>query len=348
MGWTDWTPSAMAAQVPMIVLSTGVGLFAARPVAARAQVTWAVSGRVVDSQSGAGLPNALVRLDGVGAMLSFDGGLFRFERVPSGVYPLHVEALGYEPFDVTVLVNDDSDVVVALEIRPVEVDGVTVTLRRIDFDGRIVDPRTGSSVADAQITSDQGHEKRSNLFGRFDLDDVFEGADLRLVIGAFGYLPLDTTFIPDHEERYPFGLSQDPVMTRMIDAYVTRLDDRGGDHLYKFRPALNREDLAQLRANTSLQRILESKYPLHLIRRIGCFFLDEREYRFTSDEERVSVLEGTFANDIERVELFDFPGEGRLVMARIYTRRYFMLHVGSPGELSRPSMIVTPGGVLCR
>jgi hypothetical protein len=281
-------------------------------------------------------------------VLSSDGGIFRFERVLSGDYPFHVEALGYKDFSATVAVNHDTVFVAPLEILPIELEGLSVTLGTLDFDGRVRDPRTDSYVFDAEVRSDQGHRKSTNLGGRFDLDDVFDGPPLRLMISGFRYLPLATTFVPDDEERYPFDLAPDPVMTRMIDAYVARLDVRAGERMYEYRPPLNRTDLARFPVNLSLRAAMERQYYPHIVRRIGCLMLDEREYIFHSEAERISVLEGTFANELERIELFEFPGEGRLFMARVYTRRFFQRHVGTSGELDTPSMISTPGGMLCR
>lgn len=320
----------------------------AQPHMAAGQTGWAVAGRVVDSETGGGLPNALVTLEGRGAVLSADGGIFRFERVPRGEYRLRAEVLGYEDFTVVLDVSHDTTLVVSLDLLPIALEGIEVELGTLDFDGRVRDPRTDSYVFDADVRSDQGHQESSSLSGRFDLDDVYDGPPLRLVIRAFRYLPLDTTFVPDDEDRYPFDLAPDPVMGRMIDAYVARLDDRAARRIYRYQPALNREDLAAFAGNATLRMVMETKYPPHIVRRIGCFILDEREYRFSSEAERISVWEGTFANEIERIELFEFPGYARLFMARVYTRWFFQRQVGNPEELDRPTMVATPGGIICR
>jgi hypothetical protein len=256
--------------------------------------------------------------------------------------------MGFRDFAATLDVHADTLLVVVLEMLPIALEGVTVRLRTLDFAGRVRDPDTDSWIPGAIVRTDQGHRESSNLFGRFDLDDVFDGPALRLVIQAFRFMPLDTTFIPDEEERYPFDMAPDPVMTRMIDNYVARLDDRAGKRIYEYQPALNREELAQFSANATLLQVMEREYSPHIVRGILCLFLDEQEYRFAFDEERVSVFEGTFANDLERIELLEFPGEGRYFMARVYTRRFFQRHVGVPHELAAPSLIVTWGGVFCR
>ena len=201
---------------------------------------------------------------------------------------------------------------------------------------------------DAEVRTDQGHVESTNLFGRFDLDDVLEGVPLQVTILGFRYLPLDTTFVPDHEERCPFYLTPDPLMTTIIDTYVARLDERAGIRMYEHQPALNRLDLARFSENTSLRSALEAHYPLHVLRRIGCFMVDEREYRFGSLAERTNVLEGTFVNELERVEVLEFPGFGRMFMLRINTRRFFQQNVGSEKELKAARMTSTPAGTICR
>jgi hypothetical protein len=320
------------------------------PHRAEAQTGWVVSGRVVDVRSGTELPNALVTLEGHGAVLSSSRGAFRFERVPSSTYTLRVELLGYQDFAERVVVRSDTLLVAALEILPIRLDSLRVRLRTIDFDGRVRDPLTNSWVPDAHVRSDQGHQETSNLFGRFDLDDVFEGARIRLLIQAFRYMPLDTTFVPDDRERYPFDMAPDPVMWRMIERYVTRLDDRAGEYIYEYQAALNRADLAEYASNVTLRDVIERAYSPHVMRGILCFFIDEQEYRFgaADDDYRISVLEGTFTNDLERIEILELPGEGRLLMVRAYTRQFFQRRVGVPHELATPQIIVTPGGIFCR
>lgn len=319
------------------------------PPAGASGQEFVVGGRVYDpAAANPGVQDARIILGGHGVTASNRDGTFVFRGVRRGEYRLRVEALGYEDLEITLTVRGDTTLALALRADPIELDSIDVVLGTIDFDGRVRDPRTDSWVYDAEVRSDQGHRESTNLFGRFDLDDVFDGPPLRLIIRGFGHLPLDTTFVPDDEERYPFDMAPDPVMTRMIDAYVARLDERAGERIYEYQPALNREDLAKFSANMSLRAVMERKYPPHIVRRIGCLFLDEREYRFGSEEERISVYEGTLANEIERIELLEFPGIDRLIMARVYTRPFFQRHVGSPGDLDKPSMISTPGGTLCR
>ncbi len=318
------------------------------PVPLVAQIGVSVSGRVLDADSDEGVQNARITLEGHGSRLSNSDGLFTFRDVSRGEYELLLDAFGYESLRLLLLVRADTMLTLSLNAAPIELDSIIVESRTIDFDGRVRDPRAPSYVSGANVWSDQGHDETSSLSGRFDLDDVYDGVLLRVLISSFSYLPLDTTFVPDDEARRVFNLVPDPIVARMIEAYTARLDDRAGEWAYEYQPPLGRQDLARFSTNTTLQRAMEAKYPLHIVRRIRCFMLDEREYVFNSDEERVSVLEGTFVGELERIELLEFPGIARLLMARVYTRLYYQRHVGTNQELRTPSMIDTPGGVFCR
>jgi hypothetical protein len=330
------------------LLVAALGTLAALPAGAQAQGL-VVGGRVYDPTSGnAGIQNASVTL-GQRATLTNVDGTFVFRGIAPGEHQVRVGALGYEDLQLDLTIVGDTTLTLPLKRRPIGLGGIDVVLGRIDFDGRVRDPRrTDTWVSGAVVTSDQGHDEVSNLFGRFDLDDVFDGPPLRLFVRAFRYLPVDTTFIPDDEERHSFDLVPDPVMDRIIGAYVAGLDERADRHIYnEYRMPLNRQDLAPLRPNTTLREVLERKYSLRQIRSIGCMFLDELEYRFMSEQHRNSVFDGTFANDIERIELLEFPEAGS--MLRVYTRYFFQSHVASTAELKAPLMVATPfGGVICR
>ena len=304
-----------------------------------------VSGRVYDAGSNGGVQNALVTLEEHGAVLSSARGTFSFSGVRPGDYTLRVEAFGYLALSRSLGVVGDTLLVLPLEVDPVQLDPLTVELEKIDFDGRVRDPGRDSNVLDAQVLSDQGHEDWTNVHGRFDLDDVFEHVPLRLAIRAFGYLPVDTTFVPDHEERYPFDLVPDPLMEKMIEVQVGRLEARAGDRSYEYQPAINRDDMSRFTGNGTLQTVMESRYPRHILRRIGCFFVDERH--IMDRQERTVLLQSIMANELQRVELLEFPGIGRLFMARVYTRAYFMRLIARNEPLPPPRMT---GGFLtvCR
>jgi len=313
------------------------------PVGVAAQAEFVVSGQLYDAGSNGSVQNAIVTLEGHGAVLSNGLGTFTFQNVPPGSYALNVRAFGYLDLNTSVTVVEDTNLSISLDPDPLLLDSITVEVTTFDFDGRVRDPARDTEVMDAEILSNQGHEEWSNLYGRFDLDDVFEHIPIRLAIRAFGYLPLDTTFVPDGEERYPFDLVEDEVMTRLIAVQAARLEERAPEHRYKHTPSLNRDDMARFMDNGTLQIVMEWTYPPVILRSVGCFIFDERE--IDDVRERRNLLENTPAKALERVELFEFPGGRRLVMVRVYTRDFFMRHVGSDQPMRVPNMQV--GGV-CR
>ncbi len=313
------------------------------PVPVVAQDGVVVEGRVYDARSGGSIQNAIVTLEGHGAMLSSEQGTFRFSGVEPGDYTLHVEGFGYVDFTSSLSVVTYAMVSVPLEVAPLLLDSIVVEARTLDFDGRVRDPALDYFVLDAQVFSDQGHEEWTNAHGRFDLDDVFEATPVHVVIRAFGYLPLDTTFVPDDEERYDFDLVTDPLATAMIAFQVQRLEHRAGDLLYESRPPMNRAELSRYAGFGTVQSLMENKYPLAILRRIECLTLDEEviwtRWRINS------VIRNTIPEELERIELLEFPGPGRSFQLRIYTRAFFQeLIAGRNPPLGRAVM----AGINCR
>lgn len=324
-----------------LVSAALLGAAAVLPTPAAGQA-WTVEGRVVDASSGAAVQNAVVTLDGGVPILTNADGQFRFEDVSSGDHILAVSAFGYVDLEQTIALSADTRVTVRLDAAPLLLDSLNVEARTIDFDGLVLDGNEGFNVLEADIVTDQGHSERTKLSGRFDLDDVYQNVPLRVFIMAFGYLPLDTTFVPDDEDRYPFALVEDPLMQTMIDTQVERLDDRSEEYHYEYQPPVDRDDLVNFQDNSPIQVVMERRYPRHVLERIGCFFFDERRLR--DRNEIVFLLQNTFAKEVQRIELYEFPGIGRMFMVRIYTRGYFQRLVADNRSLSTPYM--APG--VCR
>jgi hypothetical protein len=289
----------------------------------RAQTVASVAGRVVGADAPAGIPNATVELIGQAAVLTTPDGRFRIDGVPLREYVLRVSALGYAT--VTRFVDVQADVVVelALDIAPLSLDSLLVVAREIDFDGRVLDPVRDTPVMDALVLTDQGHEEWSNHRGHFDIDDVIEGAPLRVRVRAFGYLPIDTTLIADDDGRHDFDLVRDTLVERMIAVQTHRIEQRAGDNMYQYRPPFDRDALARYSSSSNVASIMESKYPLNILRRVVCVLVDERHIQ--TDDERRAVLLNMFAQEIERMELLEFAVEGgrRAFMLRIYTRSFY-------------------------
>jgi hypothetical protein len=291
--------------------------------------------------------NAVATLEGLGSVLSDESGVFVLRGVPLGTHQLSVQALGYSEVRFPLVLAGDTLLEVHLSPEPIALDSVTVMLGKTDLRGRVAD-RTGDRfVVGADVASDQGHRATTNREGAFVLRDIFDGPPIGLTVRAFRYLPLDTVLDSEPPVAHQIGLAVDPFMASMLREYSERLDKRTNELRYLDQPPLDRAALDDLSPNTSLQRALEARYPRHIVRRIMCFVIDEREYRFSGRGERTSVLEGTFVSDIERIELLEFPSDTRLLMARVYTTRFVQRHVLSTAPMARPSMILTPGGLFC-
>jgi len=287
----------------------------------RAQSAASVSGRVVGTDVPAGITNATVELIGQGAVLTTPDGLFRFDGVPLREYVLRVSALGYATVTRFVNIQTDVTVEVELDIAPLSLDSLLIVAREVDFDGRVRDPVRDTPVMDALVLTDRGHEEWTNQRGHFDIDDVI-GAPFRMRVQAFGYLPIDTTLIPDDDRRHDFNLVRDTLVERLIAVQTRRIEQRAGDNMYEYRPLFDRDTLARYSSSSNVASIMESRYPLNILRRVYCIVLDERHIQ--TDHERRAVLLNMFPHEIERMELLEFTiGGARTFMLRIYTRAYF-------------------------
>jgi hypothetical protein len=261
--------------------------------------------------------------------------------VEVGDYTLRVEAFGYADHSEPLTVAGDTNVSVPLEPAPLPVDGIVVDAETLDFDGRVRDLARDTYVMDAHILTDQGHDSWSDARGRFNLDDTFAETPVRVFIQAFGYQVLDTIFVPDDEERYVFDLLPDPFMERMIEIQTERIEERAGELLYENRPPLNRDDMARYSGFGTLAIMMEAKYTRPILRGIVCILFDERF--ITSGVEWRWLLENTIPEELERVELLEFPGPGRLFMLRVYTRAFFEELVVTNQPLKQPLLIEFTG-----
>ena len=313
-----------------------------------------VEGRVLDAGSGAGLQNAIVTLEGRGSVLTSESGSFRYADVPLGAHTLRVQAFGYRERTLPLDVRGDTTVSVSVDVVPIELDEVEVELRTIDFDGEARDPATDGIVMDALVVSSQGHEERTNAHGHFDLDDVVEGAPLRIEIRAFSYLPLDTTFVPDDAGRRVFELEVDSLMIRMIDVQVRRIESRAEGRIVSFPRVMDRQRLARYLNNFTLLDMLEREVPARVLGRVACVLIDDQQIDGTTGFMRAalrrSYLLGTYPDEVERLEFLEFttPGGGRVLQLRVYTKDYMARLVGSDRPLPPPVLLYSAAGVTCR
>lgn len=327
-------------RVRRICLMATLVFATALPVQVLAQTGVIVDGRVYDAGSDASVHNAIVELEGHGATMTSTEGAFRFEGVEPGGYTLGVVAFGYTPESRFIAVTGATTVPVPLEIAPLPVDPLLVELRRVDIEGRVRDPERDLSLVDAEILTNQVPGTQTDSHGSFKLEDVFEAVPLRMIVRAFGYLPVDTILLPDEDERYLFELEPDSLVERMIEVQVGRLEERAAGRRAVIMRPMNRERLLLYAGSYTLRDVLETEYRSY-VGRIRCAFVDEEQiYDFG---EFLTVLGTTLPEEVERIE-FLFRG----VMLRVYTREFIRDMVARDVELRTPFYNRIPRPPVCR
>ena len=102
-------------------------------IAALSAATGNIAGKVISEETGEGATGIAVSLDGsgVGAMTNRNGG-YIIKNVPVGNYTLSVRHIGHEPVDipVTVLGGETIIVNITLEVKPLAIEGLTVSANR--------------------------------------------------------------------------------------------------------------------------------------------------------------------------------------------------------------------------
>jgi len=320
----------------------------ALPVAAAAQAGAALLGRAYDADSDVSIQNAIVTLEGYGSTLTNAEGRFRLRGVAVGAYTLRVEAFSYETVSISVSVTGDTTVDVAMEAAPIEIDAIVVEAGTLDFHGRVRDPVRDFILVDAQVLVRGRDPVWTDTHGRFDVDDLLEGVPVSIAIRAFGYLPVDTTFIPDDDERYDFHLRRDAFAEAMIAMQVARIEERAGGRITSRQRVMDRESVLRYTGSHTAATMLQFEFPPRTVGRIMCTFIDERQIDLSRGaigrEIRDAVLSHTLPEEIERVELLQFDNlEGRPLMLQIYTRSFVMAMATRGLSLRTPT--ITPFGV---
>jgi hypothetical protein len=243
----------------------------------------------------------------------------------------------------------DLEVEVPLEAAPLPLDSIVVEARDIDFHGRVRDPARGFYIVDAQVLLRGRDPVWTDTHGRFDLDDLPEGVPVSVTIRAFGYLPVDTVFTPDDDERYTFELARDAFAEAMIDMQVRRIDARAGGRLTAFLGGfLDRAQVLAYSGSHTASTMMQFRYPQRILGRIACTFVDDRQTAGSNGPLAREIAEATLGHllpeEIERVELLEFPEvQGRPLMLQIYTRSFVMEM--STRDLQLRSPMITPFGI---
>jgi len=238
-----------------------IGLLVTLPAVASGQAGFTLSGRAYEANSGVAVQNGIVTLEGYGSTLTNTEGRFRFRNIAPGEYTLRVEAFGYAPVSLSLGVEADATLEVALETAPVPLDPIVVEAGTLDYQGRVRDRARDFHVVDAQVVARGRDPVWTDTHGRFDLDGVPEGVPLNLTVRAFGYLPIDTTFLPDDEARYDFELRRDAFAEAMIDMQVRRIEEHARGRLGFGRGVMDRQEILRYTGSANASSMLEFEYP---------------------------------------------------------------------------------------
>lgn len=310
-------------------------LVAASPVAA--QTGDPLIGRVVEAGTNRSIEAATVELVGEGWRLTSATGTYHFDVEP-GEYRLRVAAFGYTPESRIVLVEGLTVVDFELRIAPVEIDSLAVHARLIDVRGRVRDAAEDFPIVDAAIFTRSGSAEETDPHGRFRLESVPEGVPLSVRVQAFGYLPLSIVMIPEGDDTYDFHLQEDPVARRLIDAHVSRLEERIGFRWSAVMHPMNRDDLVRYAGGATIWDVLLAENRLWLDR-VKCVVLDERvvgersgPIHNTLDAARATLL-GLVPEEVERLEFMAYGGRYKGTVLRVYTRDFMQRLISGRAQL---------------
>ncbi len=205
-------------------------------------------------------------------------------------------------------------------------------LQTINIKGRVRDPAHDLLLVNAEVLTNQVAGTHTDAHGRFTLEDVLEGVPVRVVVRPYGYLRVDTTFVPNEDEEYLFEVEADPWVEEMIAVQIAKIEERFTGMHAVGRPPMNREELLRYSGTFTLHDMLEREYP-GSTGRVICAFLDEVKILDPADffDNRLKyqiILDTTLPEELERVELLSFepptPRGRRLTvfMLQIYTREF--------------------------
>ncbi len=322
------------ATVRWALLAAGAGLaLAAGPVRAQQVV---LDGVVLDG-NGDVVSAAVVELGTAAAILTDDEGQFRLEGIEPATYRLRIRAFGFDEHVETLDLRSDRTVTIVLRETAFELDTLVVGAGTVEVRGRVWDPVRDEDVPGAEIRTSQGEAVLSGAGGRFDFE-AWENVPVRILVLAFGYLPVDTILEPtDGADRIDIALEEDPVITAMLGAALRRLDDRAGGRRAITIPPLERDDLTRWRGS-ALDEVLRLEYPVRS-RRVICVVADEWPM---SPLQAEGFLTTTPAWEIQRME-FLFGGR----MLRVYTRDFMTRMLSGATQLGAPVFVASGGEPFC-
>ncbi len=286
------------------------------------QVT--VSGVIVETSRSATIGGATVRLSDRPPFFTDLDGAFHFTGVDPGAHVLTVQAMGYRPRSLNILVRADTLLVIEMEPDPIQLDSLVVEGGTITLRGRIRDVTTGDRVLYAQVTVSPGFPTVGATSGEFRVRKVPKGQTVYVLVEAMEYLPARIALIAESDTTLKVELEPDSVAMRMVAQEVEKLEKRSRALPFR-RRIMDPGDLARypgwpayelLRQAVSMMGVGPSRVQVNLDHP-ACLFIDDVQ------QISGSFLWGIDAGQVARIEIIDQGG-----MVRVYTKPYLFSLMG--------------------
>jgi len=295
-----------------------------------------VSGVVVDSAARAPVAGATVTFGSDSRGLTDGNGVFRAIAPRPGVFELRVEAVGYAPYARTLIIERDTNLVIVLPLRPVQIDTLQVQTRRVKVDGWIRERATGRSVINANIMAIGGRHEVTKRPGYFKFNDVHAHIPFDVSILAFGFEPVYLTVLPSADTTLHVELEVDTMIKRLLTAQEQRLEKRARDAVGRAY-SIDRARLLKTPAGMSLREAVSEVLqtaPFSYGRGTTCYVVDE-------EAVPNDYVDAFAPEEVHRVEVHT---RGGMNMIRVYTRRFMSDLIVSNRKLPRPGFRQTPLG----
>lgn len=317
-------PAVLAVLLLAVFAAPSLGQSAAR-----------LSGRVVERGGRTGIAGAEIRI-GSRQVLSAVDGRFVVDDLPLGSHTVKVSAYGYSPREISLRLVADTSIVVELDPAPVALDPLIVEGRTITIRGEVYERGDDRGLLDVEVRIEPDHEMYTNAAGRFELEDIPAGQQLRFSVRAFGYLPIASVLSAFEDTTLVIHLEVDPLVQRMIQRQVDRIEERAHPFITTVMPVMDREYLLRNQNATALD-LIRRRYGMFL-GRIACILIDDRQ-----SYNGLAELAHFLPEELERIEVLK-----RGKMLRIYTRDYIRRRLGEEGELPMPVYVEYVDPPLCR
>lgn len=281
-----------------------------------------VRGQITERGSNRGIAGATVRIGDDLIAGTDSAGAFEARGVRPGRYSFVVEALGYQTVRTVVNVDGTRDITatIVLDPAPINLDSLTIRLRRFDVRGRVADRESGRAIPYAELRLGERGVAAARDNGTFTMSDVGAGHH-ELVVEAFGWLPRRVDIEISRDTTLDVVLESDGIMTSMIAAQVERLSERSRGVGYALR-SLERDDILTSRAPSTLAFLKGRGAPIRECTATPArLCLNDRPPIVFIDDIQVCGLEVLDIYPLPTIQRFELIGRERSTI-RAYTTWY--------------------------